>query len=90
RLVHIDDVSSSGLPGAAVDLGGWTADAFAIDLIPSMVAVDGTGRIAWRVDGWLPEEGVDLPMWNVSPVDSERFPRGSSPPSDAARGTPAP
>lgn len=90
QVVHIDDGMSSGLPGARIDHGGWTADAFAIDLIPSMVAVDAVGRITWRVDGWLPEEGIDLPEPPGAVVDLERFPRGPSPAADAARGTPAP
>ncbi len=77
-VVHIDDVTPSGLFGARLDLGGWTADAFAVDLIPTVIAIDADGRIAWRVDGWAPEEGVDLPL--TAPPDLSRFPRGTPAP----------
>lgn len=77
-VVHIDDVTPSGLFGARLDLGGWTADAFAVDLIPTVIAIDADGRIAWRVDGWAPEEGVDLPL--TAPSDLSRFPRGTPAP----------
>jgi len=89
-LVVVDDVIPSGLPDALVDLGGWSADAFAIELLPSVVAVDAAGRIAWRVDGWSPEEGIDLPLVEAEKLDQERFPRTLVQPSGSARGTPVP
>ena len=89
-LVVVDDVMPGGLPGATPDLGGWTADAYGVDLLPSVVAVDPTGHIAWRVDGWSPEEGVDLPPLPTLIIDDHRFPRAPPQPPDTARGTPVP
>ena len=89
-LVVVDDGAVSGTPGAVPDLGGWTADAFAVDLLPTVVAVDATGRVAWRVDGWAPEEGVDLPPLPGETLDHDRFPRAPPQTAHTARGTPGP
>jgi len=89
-VVVVDDVMFGGLPGAIPDPGGWTADAFAVEMLPTIVAVDGAGQIAWRVDGWSPSEGIDLPDLSTSLSEWQRFPRDLPQPGLPAHGTPEP
>jgi|GEM_PF-6457174 len=89
-VVVVDDVMPGGLPGALPDLGGWTADAFAVDMLPTIVAVDATGHIAWRVDGWSPSEGIDLPPLPGENTQSWLLGSPHAQPAHTAHGTPVP
>jgi len=60
-IVVIEDAESARLSGATTDPGGFVADAFGITVYPSVVAIDEEARVLWRVDGWEPGAGVDLP-----------------------------
>jgi len=60
-MVVIEDADSARFSGAVPDPGGFVADAFGISLFPSVVALDAEQRVLWRVDGWEPGAGIDLP-----------------------------
>lgn len=70
-VVVIDDRGSGSL--GLADPGGWTGDAVGLAVVPTIVHVDAQGRLVWRVDGWDPEAGVDVPT--AAAPDDPRFPR---------------
>lgn len=60
--IVIDDGLRTGIPDAIFDPGGWSADAFGVSVLPTLVVVDNNSRIIGRVDGWEPGAGIDLPL----------------------------
>ena len=58
----VADPTTPPSPGVHPDPGGFVADAFGIAVYPSVVAVDAEAQVVWRVDGWEPGAGVDLPL----------------------------